>query len=117
MPLGAARYKVRRAERGELVDGIYEDDVFREFVIMASIQPVTNEQLLNLEEGLRMLSPVNVHVHKPELLTARTSQMPDEIYYDGDWYQIADVSKHNRNAPLPHSRYTAILPRGVYDDE
>lgn len=106
-PVGAASYKAKRYLEGEYVDGLWVQGDTKWIRIVASIQPFTGEELLSLPEGMRSRRPVQIWSQQ-RLRTGKTNVEPDEVLYEGEWYEIQEIDSHNSRAPISHGLYVGL---------
>jgi len=110
-PLGASSYNVRRFDPNTVVGFKSVKGSITTFDIRASIQPVGRE-VFDLPEGLRsrvefkMYTTFTLHV-----VNNMSSQASDELFYDGQWYELMKAETHNAFAPLPHTKFYLIGPQ------
>ena len=108
-PVGTRQHIILRAQgKGEHTrDGYVEPD--REpFRIMASIQPISDRILEQLEEGLRSGAEIVLYT-TDEMKTVETNEHDyDVIDYKDTRYHIHRSRHHDEHAPIPHNRYVGV---------
>ena len=90
--LASGTYQVERPGAGTYVAGVYQPGTTETFEVRASVQPVSNRELLRLPEGLRTSLLIKV-VTETELRigAAPGGPGPDIVTYRGDRYQVEAV--------------------------
>ncbi len=106
--LGRGIYTVRRGAQA-IVDLKPQYTVTDVFELVASIQPLTGDEMLRAPEGLRATHGIKIYAPLvPELRTVDVpGQVADVVYYDGRWYEIHRRQEYTPMSPIPHIRYEA----------
>lgn len=92
-------FSYRRYEEGYWLNGEYVSGAYSDSTMVASIQPLSGEQILRLtgndriKKGISIWTDVALSTGKRE---GEGSQKPDDIYYGGEWYSLdtLDVWQH-----------------------
>lgn len=94
--LATGTYAVTRPGAGTYTQGVYVPGAATTFTIAASIQPVTNRELLRLPEGLRTSLLVKIITGTElRIATAPDGSGADVVSYRGESYQVEAVDAWN----------------------
>lgn len=98
---------VKRFAGGKYVKGRWVADEESETLqIMASVQPVTNDDMQNLPEGKRIERAVKIYTD--ELLRVEgTDEQGDIILWQGREYRVIAIAP-NQMGVISHYRYYAV---------
>lgn len=99
---------VIRTLPGSYVNGVWVPGGEVPEMIYATIQPLSDQDLINLPAGRRASDMVKVYT-KTRLTTvedAGENKQPDKILWDGDQYEITAIAVRQMRV-IPHFRYWA----------
>lgn len=101
-------YTVNRTAPGSYVGGEWVNGAASTVAILASIQPVSDQDLVNLPAGTRSSDVVKIYTNTV-LYTVEdqgTNQQPDRITWDGAVYEITSKSVRQMDV-INHYRFWA----------
>lgn len=111
--LGKSTVQVRRLAQ-TIVNHAPVITVEDTFELVASVQPLTGEELLRAPAGLSSEAGVKIYAPKSiELRISRAGATPtrgDLVQYGGIWYEIGNKRPWPVNSPQPHNYYEAFAP-------
>lgn len=103
-------YTVKRFDPGEYIDGHYIEGVESLFEIIASIQPLSSYEMLQLPEGQRTKEAVKVYTPTGLRQTIESQQVKgDRISYKGRLYEVQKVSTWETFTDIPHFKAVAVM--------
>lgn len=99
---------IKRVTAGSYVDGVWVPGTESTFTIQASVQPLRDDQLVNLPEGRRASDTVKVYTSSDliSLNDKGANQQPDKLVWRGEDYELVAKSVRQMNV-VPHFRYYA----------
>lgn len=102
-------FTIKRTVAGSYVNGVYIEGAESTFDIMASVQPVSGQDLVAIPEGRRASDMVKIYTDA-DLFgqgDAGSGQSPDRLVWRGKDYEIytKDV---NQSDVINHYKYYAI---------
>jgi hypothetical protein len=96
---------IKRKAVGAYVDGVWIDGATSQFTISASVQPLSDQDLVNLPSGRRESDIVKMYCADNLLEGGATiGQEPDILVWLGKDYEITSKSVRQMGV-LPHYRY------------
>jgi len=99
---------ITRQTPGSYISGVWVPGTDSTFTIMASVQPLSDKDLVNLPEGRRASDVIKLYTDTV-LLTVEDkgeNQQPDKIEWRGFDYEISSVSVRQMDV-INHYRYFA----------
>lgn len=99
---------ILRMMPGEYVDGVFIPGVEAPLTIQASVQPLSDTDLINLPSGRRASDVVKMYTVS-DLLTTEdmgADQQPDKLVWRGTVYEISSKSVRQSDV-INHYRYWA----------
>jgi hypothetical protein len=100
-------FKVQRKSAGFYKDGEFFAGAISEFLIQATVQPLSGNDLIVAQEGNRSVRGIRIYTNSV-LNVTDTNKEPDFIYFDCERYKITSVKKH-QSMVISHYKYIAIL--------
>lgn len=96
---------IKRKAVGAYVDGVWIDGATSQFTISASVQPLSDQDLINLPSGRRESDIVKMYCSN-DLIEGNhlAGQSPDILVWLGRDYEITSKSVRQMGV-LPHYRY------------
>lgn len=101
-------YTIQRTAPGSYVNGEWVEGVVSDVPITATIQPVSDQDLINFPAGTRSSDLVKIYTDA-DLFTVEdmgANQQPDRIDWFGHTYEITSKSIRQMNV-INHYRYWA----------
>lgn len=96
---------IKRQGVGAYVDGVWIAGAVAQFTINASVQPLSDQDLVNLPSGRRESDVVKMYCADDLIEVGRsTGQEPDVLVWLGKDYEITSKSVRQMGV-LPHYRY------------
>ena len=107
--LDAQTYTITHVARPTYVDGLPVPGAASTSTIVASVQPMSGDELRRSTEGLSASHGIKFYASRANILRTVEADGPyaDLILYNGRQYQIHRVQMYGVFAPLPHVRYEA----------
>lgn len=107
-------FTIIRKQPGQYVNGVFVDGEEVQQTIMATIQPLKNEDMIDLPQGRRISDIVKVYTS--EVLTTAedngADKQPDRIFWKDGWFEITSTGAFQMDV-ISHYRYFAIrIPIG-----
>lgn len=84
-------YTIQRPATGSYVNGVWVAGAATNVAIMATIQPVTGEDMKTLPEGRRLSDYVKVYTSTEVFPVSETIQQPDQLVWRGSTYECISV--------------------------
>lgn len=113
--LNPTTQEVTRKGSVSYVDGLPVPGLDTTFEIIASIQPMGQDELKREAEGLRATHGIRIYTSPtPALRTATdagvgtSGELPDILTFDGIEYQVHKRVPYPPGAPVPHAKYVAL---------
>jgi len=105
---------IRRKVPGAYVNGVFVDGGEVQQTIMATVQPLKNEDMIDLPQGRRISDIIKVYTS--EVLTTAedngVDKQPDRIFWKDSWFEITSTGTFQMGV-ISHYRYWAIrIPIG-----
>ena len=97
-----------RTAAGDWIDGVFVNGAQTTFQIVANVQPLTADELINLEEAQRTRETLKLYT-RTTLLSAQESpsEVADQLSFDGKQYQIQQVYRY-KGQHLRHNKAICV---------
>lgn len=103
-------YTVKRFAPGEYIDGHYMPGEESIFEIVASVQPLSPYEILQLPEGQRTKEAVKIYTTAGLRQTIESQKVKgDRISYKGRLYEVQKVSTWEMFTDIPHFKAIAVM--------
>lgn len=105
-----ATFTVKRYAAGEYIDGHYMPGAESLIEIIASIQPASPYEILQLPEGQRTKEAIKVYTTTGLRQTIEAQEVKgDRIAYKGRLYEVQKVSTWESFTDIPHFKAMAVM--------
>lgn len=97
--------EIKRFTDGEFVNGFWQEGAQESFMIMASVQPTTGEDLESLPEGRR--TSQSLRLYTDTLLKTVHDKNPDKVTLFGNDFEVMTVEPWQNNV-ISHYKCVVI---------
>lgn len=107
-------FTIIRKQAGTYVNGVFVDGVETQQTIMATVQPLKNEDMVELPQGRRISDIIKIYTSEVLNTTEDNgaNKQPDKIFWKDSWFEITSTGTFQMGI-IPHYRYWAIrIPIG-----
>jgi phosphoribosylaminoimidazole carboxylase (NCAIR synthetase) len=104
----AASYSITRTLAGSAVNGRYTAGAADALDIVASVQPVTGDDLKTLPEAQHTDSVIVIYT-ETELYTRTATHEPDVITFEAETYELFKVEKWSHTGQIFYRAYAGRL--------
>lgn len=99
------QFTIQRKSNGKYCNGRWQEGEVTEFTIMASVQPLSGEEMQMLPEGRKDTQAVRIYTDTP--LKTVSEDNPDILLYAGNSYEVTTVEPWQSNV-ISHYKCLAV---------